>query len=94
MLVEALDFEDSLALRSLLRLLNQWNQPGLLMATQSTAPSMKIGTMMSPQSGTKEEMLELMTAGISNMLDDNTVLADAVRYAGVGMWYPSAVKEA
>lgn len=60
------------------------------MATQSTTPRMKIGTVMSPQSGTKEEILELMTAGISNILEDNTALADVMQYAGIGMWYRNA----
>lgn len=48
-LVEDLDLEDPLAIRSLLRLLKQCHQPGLLMATQSTTASIKIGTVMSPQ---------------------------------------------
>lgn len=48
-LVEDLDLEDPLAIRSLLRLLRQSHQPGLLMATQSTTASIKIGTVISPQ---------------------------------------------
>lgn len=83
MLVE--DLEASFVLLSLLRFFNQWHQLGLLMATESTMPSMKIGTMMSPQSGAYEEGLELVTSGISYILHDYTVLANAVQDACFGM---------
>lgn len=79
------DSEVLLALLSLLRLLYQWHQLGLFIATQSTTPSMKIGMRMIPQSSAYGEGLESMTSGISSILHVYTVLANAMQGACVRM---------